>query len=155
MGSHLGSRAVVQPTVSRKHPFETVGEQSGHRLDLPSPGIPTGIAECNERFPLRRPGQVIAREEDLIAIQENLVALGMTRRRKTQKVRAKNNGLLARGHMFDLQAFGSVSFVHDPRTAKVSGKFCMVGDVVSMREKYLVDTAHAFDLFHERPCEAR
>src|SRR5262245_20914742 len=154
MPSHFGSRGVVQAAVSRKHPFETVGEQSGHRLNLPSPGIPTGIAECNERVPLRRPGQVIAREEDLIAIQENLVTLRMTRCRKTQKVRSKTNGFLALRHMLDLQAFGAVGFVHDPRTAEVSGKLRMVGNVVSMCQEYLVDAAHVFDLFDEGPCKA-
>lgn len=151
---HLRGRRLVQAAVPREYPFETVVQQAGHRFSLSAPGVPARVSEGRERVPLRRPGQVIACEQDLIPVQENLMPLRMTRRRKTHQAGLQRNGAFALGDTLDAQTCSSVSFVHDPGTSEVGGKLRMVGNVVSMRQEHLTDTPQGFDLSDERPGKA-
>ena len=80
VSTHRLNRVVMNPSVTRQHPLETVSQQLFHRARLFRPRIPADAAEGRKGLTDGRPGEVIAREEILVAVEQNHVAARMARR---------------------------------------------------------------------------
>src|SRR6185503_1542348 len=69
-----GRRRMVPPPVAGQDPLEAEVEQSLHRADLLGPGEPARVAKRDEAPSPLRPGEMVAGEEELLAVEEHGVA---------------------------------------------------------------------------------
>src|SRR5438874_9038645 len=72
--------------MARQHPFEMEFEQTLHRFCLFGPRVPCHIAECDQSTSVVGPCEVIAREHELIPVQEDHMASRVTGHRNRKKV---------------------------------------------------------------------
>lgn len=119
------------------------------------PGIPADVAEGGQRVALGRPGEVVAGEENFVAIEKDLMAAGVAWRGDDYELIVEADFIFAGDDVLDAEVRGSVARVHDARAMEVRGEPCVVGDVVAMREEHEIDAAHLLDALHQGRIEAR
>src|SRR3989442_712967 len=84
--AHVFRAVMMNPAMARQHPFEIKLAQFCHRPRLLDPRIPAGAAERSQRFPVRRPGQVIAAEKKLLPIKQHHVSSGVAGDRQRNQI---------------------------------------------------------------------
>jgi len=81
--------------MTRKDPLKTVMSQSIHGSDRLGPRIPVVSPEGYQVAVIRRPGQVISREQESVSVEENRVATRVARCRDRRKIVIQSNNRLA------------------------------------------------------------
>src|SRR6185369_17444527 len=95
-----GLRVVlVAVAVTRQHPLKFVIQKFFHRARLLGPRVPGDAAKSSERLSLRRPREVIASEEKLVAVKIDDVTARVSRRRNDQQIVVKLHLLFASDHV--------------------------------------------------------
>src|SRR3974390_2778705 len=82
--------------VAGQDPLEAMAEQALHRPDLLVPGIPAGIAEADQLPAALGPGQMVAGEEELLAVEQHRMAAGVAGRGDREEVRSEGHRLPSR-----------------------------------------------------------
>src|SRR5260221_9630920 len=91
-GVHAGGVEMDRAPVAGQHPLEAVVEQSLHRENLFAPGVPAGAPEGIEMAARLAPGEVIAGEEEGVAVEEDRVPFRVAGRGDHQQVVVDRNG---------------------------------------------------------------
>src|SRR4051812_18842424 len=95
LGTRRAAREVYRTPVAGQHPLEVVVEQALHRRDLLRPRIPAGAAERVEMSAALAPGEVVAGEEERVAVEKDRVALRVAGRRDHEEVAGELDGIEA------------------------------------------------------------
>ena len=145
---HFIGGGVADAAVAGENPFEIVGKKFFHGARLLRPGIPADVAEGRERFTLGRPGEVVACEENFISIKKNLVAARVSRSGDELQIGVNWQGSRSGDDALDASRRGGFRFVQDSRAMEVGRKFCVVGNIVAMREQHELNAAHFLHALH-------
>src|SRR5687768_4153532 len=139
-----------------QHMLEAVIEQALHRPDLLAPRVPAGVAECIEMTAALAPGEVIAGEEKLLAIEKHRMPFGVAGRGNHQQVICDRNGI--RTTWFDFnsrRARSHIIGVKHTLTTEAFVELRVISNVVLMSKQHPTDTAKAGDVPNERARKAR
>src|SRR5207244_6124628 len=131
LGARRAAPEMRGPPVPRQDPFEVVVEQALHRGDLLRPRVPAGAAERVEVAAALAPGEVIAGEEERVAVEEHGVALRVARRRNHDEVGSELDRIEAGGLPLHAgRARADVVAVEHALASKVLMELLVIGDVV-------------------------
>src|SRR5262249_58759033 len=83
--SHLGGGQMHFLTVAGQDPLEAVRRQPLHRIGLLLPRIPAIILGRRKPFRISVPIQMVTREEEALAQEQNTMPLGVARRRDCEE----------------------------------------------------------------------
>ncbi len=97
------------------------------------PGVPAGLPKADKVVLLAGQGEVIAREEDLVAVEEDSMALGMAGYRDDFQVWAEIKGTNAIELLFDAAgAFVNFLLVEDAIATKMLMELLMVSHIIAV-----------------------
>src|SRR5205823_3643595 len=77
VAAHFVTRKADAPAMPWQDPFERVALEQHQRFRLLPPGMPAVIAGCVEALLFAIPREMVAGEQELIAIEEDAVAAGV------------------------------------------------------------------------------
>lgn len=141
--------------VTGQYPLKLVVQKFFHRTDLFRPRVPRNAAKRRQRVSSGRAGQMIAREQKLVAIKEDHVSASVTRCWDHEQIAVELNRIDAADDAFDVVTRRAVVGVHDSLAAESFAKQLVIGDVVLMRQQHLTDAAHRVDAFDQLCGETR
>jgi hypothetical protein len=96
------------------------------------------------------PGEVVAGEEELVAIEEHGVAPRVARSRDDDEILVQGHGLRALDLSLDAaRAARDVPFVKHPLAAEAPGESLVVGDVIPVRQEHGRDAPSLFEVLQQ------
>src|SRR5215212_7026166 len=151
-----GSRIVsMDVAMTRQYPFEFITQKLFHRARLFGPRVPGYAAKRRQRLSCRRPREVIAGEEKLVAVEKDDVTACVSRRGNDEKIVVKLYWFFSADYTFRPETPRAIVCVHDSFAVEPLAKQLVRGNVVFMCEHHSTDAAHRFDPLHKLTCKSR
>src|SRR5689334_20344933 len=88
---------------------------------------------------------MIAGEQYFIAIVKNLMSARMSGCGDELKITVDTHRRCSRDDALDAASGGALRFMHDARATEMRGEFGVVRNVIAVRKKHEIHTAHFFD----------
>ena len=131
---HGWRSGMMNIAVTRQHPLEFVIQKLRHRARLLGPRIPRHTPKGRQRLSRRRPCQVIAREEKLVAVKIDHVTACMTRHGNHEQIIVQLYWFLTTDDLFDAKTSGAIVGVHYSFAVESLTKQFVICNVVFVRE---------------------
>src|SRR5438552_3911780 len=118
-----------------EHPFEAMARQPRPGLGLLRPGGPTVILRGGKLLSVPGPIQMIASEEKAVLEKQDAVALGVARRRDSQKISPQLPRPLTIQNDLRARLRGEFPSMNDAAAAKMFGEPLGICHVVPVRQE--------------------
>src|SRR5689334_7204134 len=125
-------------------PLKMVVGQALHRLGLLGPGVPTIILGSRQPLLATVPVQMIASKQEAVVDQQHAMAARMTGRLNGHETGSQLPGAGTVEHEFSRRLRRELVAMDNLTAAEVLGKALGIGDIVTMRQENVINTAQLF-----------